>query len=217
MTLFIMNPFTPNEEVAEALQENVDYDLFTEVNVSVDCGCSSSAITSSLAAENQDRLENPNNAKPAQETTEPDLNKILTPVEYFKKTFDDDTAEGLVFQSDLYVTSKDQLKVTSKEMVQILGIHMLMGILKQPKISQHWERAKIFPLIADFMYRNRLKTLRRFFHANDSHPADKSYSWGINIFSRAGATGIIDSFEVYTGKGLVPVNELGQGAELCSD
>ena len=53
----------------------MDYDLFTEVNVSVDCGCSSSAITSSLAAENQDRLENPNNFKHVQETTDTDLNR----------------------------------------------------------------------------------------------------------------------------------------------
>ncbi|KAK2710592.1 hypothetical protein QYM36_011945 [Artemia franciscana] len=39
-------------------------------------------------------------------------------------------------------------------------------------------------------------------------------SLGIKIFSRAGASGIIYDFEVYTGKGSVPVNELGRRAEV---
>ncbi|XP_065584309.1 piggyBac transposable element-derived protein 3-like [Artemia franciscana] len=184
--------------------------------------------------------------------------------------FDDDMVERLVFQSNLYAMQKEgvQLKVTNKEMGQFLGIHMLMGIIKQPTMSQHWNRATRFPLIADVMPRDRFKTLRRFFHANDNHLAvpkgqdgydslfklrpvidglranltkipaeerqsideqmvpfkgklrfkqylkDKPHSWGIKIFSRAGASGIIYDFEVYTGKGSVPVTELGQGAEV---
>ncbi|KAK2714560.1 hypothetical protein QYM36_008946 [Artemia franciscana] len=153
-------------------------------------------------------------------------------------------------------------------MGQFLGSHILMGIIKQPTISQHWGRATRFPLIADVMSRDRFKTLRRFFHANDSHLAvlkgqdgydslfklrpvidglqvnlkkipaeerqrideqmvpykgklsfkqylkDKPNSWGIKIFSRAWASGIIYDFEVYTGKGSVPINELGRGAEV---
>ncbi|KAK2727225.1 hypothetical protein QYM36_007904, partial [Artemia franciscana] len=59
-------------EVAEALQENVDFDLVTEVNVSVGCGSYSCAITGSVAAESQEHLETPNNAEPAQVATMPD-------------------------------------------------------------------------------------------------------------------------------------------------
>ncbi|KAK2717523.1 hypothetical protein QYM36_006342 [Artemia franciscana] len=161
--------------------------------------------------------------------------EIPTPIEYFKQMFDDDMVERILFQSNLYEMQKEgvQLKVTNKEMGQ-----------------------------------DRLKTLRRFFHANDNHPAvpkgqdsydslfklrpvidglqanltkipaeerqsideqmvpfkgklrfkqylkDKPHSWGIKIFSRAGASGIIYDFEVYTGKASVPVTELGQGAEV---
>ncbi|KAK2709388.1 hypothetical protein QYM36_013151 [Artemia franciscana] len=43
---------------------------------------------------------------------------------------------------------------------------------------------------------------------------DKSHSWGIKIFSRAGASRIIYDFEVYTGKGSIPVTEFCQGAEV---
>ncbi|KAK2718614.1 hypothetical protein QYM36_005828 [Artemia franciscana] len=43
---------------------------------------------------------------------------------------------------------------------------------------------------------------------------DKPHSWEIKIFSRARASGIIYDFEVYTGKGSIPVTELGQGAEV---
>ena len=71
-----------DQEVAEALQENLDYDLFSEVNVSVGCGSSSSAITGSVAAENQEHLEIPNNAEPVQETTEPDLNSQSNTVDH---------------------------------------------------------------------------------------------------------------------------------------
>ncbi|KAK2709145.1 hypothetical protein QYM36_012963, partial [Artemia franciscana] len=42
------------------------------VNISVGCGSSSSAIKSSVEAENQEHLEIPDNAEPAQETTKPD-------------------------------------------------------------------------------------------------------------------------------------------------
>ncbi|XP_065582898.1 piggyBac transposable element-derived protein 3-like [Artemia franciscana] len=196
--------------------------------------------------------------------------EIPTPIEYFKQMFDDDMVERILFQSNLYAMQKEgvQLKVTNKEMGQFLGIHMLMGIIKQSTMSQHWNRATRFPLIADVMPRDRFKTLRRFFHANDNHLAvpkgqdgydslfklrpvidglqasltkipaeerqsideqmvpfkgklrfkqylkDKPHSWGIKIFSRAGASGIIYDFEVYTGKSSVSVTELGQEAEV---
>jgi len=91
--------------------------------------------------------------------------EIPTPAEYFKQMFDDNMVEGLVFQSNLYAMQKEgvQLKVTSKEMGQFLGIHMLMGIIKKSTISQHWDRATRFLFIADVISRDRLKTLQIFF------------------------------------------------------
>ncbi|KAK2713944.1 hypothetical protein QYM36_009737 [Artemia franciscana] len=77
--------------------------------------------------------------------------EFSTPAEYFKKMFDDDMVERLLFLSNFYKMQKEgvQQKVTSKEMGQPTR----------------------FPLIADVMSRDPFKTLQRFFHANDSHLA----------------------------------------------
>ncbi|KAK2701890.1 hypothetical protein QYM36_019488 [Artemia franciscana] len=126
-----------------------------------------------------------------------------------------------------------QLKVTSKEMGQFMRIHMLMGIIKQPTIPQHWDRATRFPLIADVMSRDDgLRANQKKIPAEERqrnheqmvpykerlsfkhHLKDKPYSWGIKIFSHAGVSRIIYIFVVYTEKGSVPVNEHGRGAEV---
>ncbi|KAK2708789.1 hypothetical protein QYM36_014414 [Artemia franciscana] len=100
-----------------------------------------------------------------------------------------------------YNVDEDDLPLSSLTHVHIVNRNGLQASLtKIPAEERQSIDEQMVPFKGKLRYKQYLK--------------DKPHSWGIKIFSRAGASGIIYDFEVYTGKSSVSVTELGQEAEV---
>jgi hypothetical protein len=53
-------------------------------------------------------------------------------------------------------------------MEQFLGIHIMAGIVNMPNYRMHWANSTRYNPTADTMSRNRLATLRNYFHIKDN-------------------------------------------------
>lgn len=100
--------------------------------------------------------------------TKPD--KILTPLNYFKKFFDDSIMNLFVEQTNLYSTQKSGrcVNTTYNELSNFLGIHVMSSIVRMPSYKMYWAQETRYPLIADVMSRNRFEALKTAFHINDN-------------------------------------------------
>ncbi|XP_038123402.1 piggyBac transposable element-derived protein 3-like [Cyprinodon tularosa] len=197
-------------------------------------------------------------------STPPD--KIPSPRWYFDQFMDKSVFEHISHQSNLYAYMKSgsELKTTSAEMEQFIGLHILMTIVRMPSYRMYWQTATRYDPIATVMGRKRFDHLRAYIHMNDNtnikqkgepgydplfkvrpvlekvranclkvepeenHTIDeqmipftgrigmkqylknKPQKWGIKVYTRAGVSGLVYDFEVYTGKGTV-TNERGLG------
>ncbi|KAG1924718.1 hypothetical protein F2P79_025976 [Pimephales promelas] len=107
---------------------------------------------------------------------------------------------------------------------------MLMTVVRMPSYRMYWQTATRYDPIATVMGRKRFDNLRTYIHMNDNtnvkqkgepgydqgkigmkqYIKNKPHKWGIKVVTRAGVTGLVYDFEVYTGKGTV-TNERGLG------
>ena len=187
----------------------------------------------------------------------------LQPYDFFTKFWSDDMTKLLVEQTNLYSVQATGKSVNTNfaEMEQLLGIHMMMGIINMPTYHYYWDSETRIGLIADAMSHNRYKALRRSIHVadntfRDSRKNDKLFKirpileklrenclkiepepvmsideqiipaktrrsgirqynpkkpikWGFKMFVRAGSSGLMHDFFLYTGKG-------STGKENCS-
>ena len=89
----------------------------------------------------------------------------LTPFWYLTQFWDIGMTNHLVEQTNLYSVQKTgkSTNTNRKELEQLIGIMMKMGIVKMPHYQNYWSQSTRFTPIADVMSLNR-----RFLHANDN-------------------------------------------------
>jgi len=83
------------------------------------------------------------------------------------KYFNDSDFENMSFFTNLYAVQKNtnNFKSTNiQEMKEFVGMHLVMGALKFPRIRMYWEYNTRINMIADTMNRNRFFSLRSHFH-----------------------------------------------------
>ena len=101
----------------------------------------------------------------------PPPDDVLTPLQYFRQFFTDETLELIVHQTNLYSTQKDISKPvnTSKdEILTFIGLRMKMGIVKLPSPRMFWSQSLRYAPRADIMPRNRFQTLSQNLHFIDN-------------------------------------------------
>lgn len=93
--------------------------------------------------------------------------EIQSPLYYFSKYFDDSDFENMSFFTNLYAVQKNtnNFKPTNiQEMKEFVAIHLMMGVLKFPRIRMYWENNTRIHIIANTMNRNRFFSIRSHFH-----------------------------------------------------
>ena len=93
-----------------------------------------------------------------------------TPLQFFKMFLDDELIDLLAEQTNLYSVSKSGNSVNTnlKEIKQILGILIMMGVIKLPRYQIYWSQDTQIPVNAEVMGVTRFENLKRFFHCNDN-------------------------------------------------
>eukprot|EP00794_Sanderia_malayensis_P000927 gene927-234_t len=72
-----------------------------------------------------------------------------------------------------------------KELEQLIGVMMKMGIVKMPPYQNYWSQSARFAPIADVISHNRFKELRRFLHANNNSKKDEERDKDNKLFKVA--------------------------------
>ena len=77
--------------------------------------------------------------------------------------------DEIVEQSNLYTTQTNErpLCLTKKELDQVVGILLWMGLVEMPDIKNYWSQRTRFSQIADVMTRNRFTQLLSHLHFVD--------------------------------------------------
>lgn len=57
---------------------------------------------------------------------------------------------------------------TPSEIEQLIGMHLLMGVIRMPSYRMYWSEQTRYPPIADVMPLKRFEQLRRYLHVNDN-------------------------------------------------
>ena len=106
------------------------------------------------------------------------------PVDYFKLFMTDDLVNHLVVQTNLYAEQyiadhpnlpphsnvREWHFTNPREMRQFIGLVLLMGIDKRPRIDLYWSKDPLYftPIYGQTMKRIRFRLLLRFLHFNDN-------------------------------------------------
>ena len=94
---------------------------------------------------------------------------MLSPLEYFKRFFDDDLIAHIAKQTNLYNTqeklnssSGKTLNADSNKIGQLIGILLLMEIYPNPKYRIYWNPCTALPQITNALKRGltRYETLK---------------------------------------------------------
>jgi hypothetical protein len=103
----------------------------------------------------------------------PDSFVIPSPYAYFKKFITDEMLELLIENTNIYSVEKSghSANLTKKELEQILGMFLRMGLCRLPGNRAYWETDSRFPRVADVMPRNRCSYLLTVLHFVDNNRA----------------------------------------------
>lgn len=102
---------------------------------------------------------------------------LRQPYEYFSLFFTSEVREHITYQSNLYSKQQDvtsNFNMSEEELLVFLGIIMYMGLVPLPSIVDYWAVQTRVPQVADFMSRNRFKSIRSKLHFNDNDQASGS-------------------------------------------
>ncbi|XP_014672682.1 PREDICTED: piggyBac transposable element-derived protein 3-like [Priapulus caudatus] len=101
---------------------------------------------------------------------QPPADDSMTPYNYFKLFVSDEMLDKMAYQTNLYSVSKDQRSVqtSKKEIEQVLGIYLRMGLVQMPNVRSYWEEDTRYPLVAEVMSRTRFEKLSTVFHFVDN-------------------------------------------------
>lgn len=106
-----------------------------------------------------------------------------TPYMYFKKFVTDEMLQDVAEQTNLYSMQKNDksLNTSAKEIEQVLGMYMHMGLVQMPSVRAYWEMETRHPAVHDVMPRDRFLKLLSAIHFQDnrdtSHKAKNDKLW----------------------------------------
>lgn len=101
----------------------------------------------------------------------PGTNEVDTPVDYFRKFFDDNIVKIIVEQSNLYAIQKNPnrpLNLTSKELEQYIGVCIGMSVYDLPRSRMYWAQNTRIDKIANVMSRDRWEQIKSNLHCVDN-------------------------------------------------
>lgn len=112
---------------------------------------------------------------------ENELEEILQPLEYFKRYITDGILEEMVDKTNLYAHQQNLagfIPTNKDEIETFLGLHVMMGCLRFPRISMYWEKVLGIGVFLENMTRNRFYKLRTNLHlvnnlGKDTHNKDR--------------------------------------------
>lgn len=73
----------------------------------------------------------------------------FTPYMYFKQFINDDMIQLVSYQTNLFSVQKEGKSVNTnvKEIEQVLGMYMFMGLVQMPTVSAYWEIETKYPKV----------------------------------------------------------------------
>lgn len=97
-------------------------------------------------------------------------NSVLSPLEYFKRMFDDDIAKLIVNYTNLYSvqTTGTSINLTVNELWDFISILLIMGVMKLPNYVDYWSREWNVPQISSKMSLKKFRSIRRFLRFCDN-------------------------------------------------
>ena len=106
------------------------------------------------------------------------------PLSYFKKFVTDDMLTMVASETNRYSVEKTGQSVNTnvKELEQVLGMYLLMGLSQMPSVRAYWEAETYYAPIADIMPRNRFEKLLTMLHFQDNSATEemkKDKAWKI--------------------------------------
>ena len=93
------------------------------------------------------------------------------PLSFFKKFVTDDMLVMVASETNRYSTEKtgQSVNTTAKELEQVLGMYLLMGLSQMPSVRAFWETETYYAPVADVMSRNRFEKLLTMLHFQDNN------------------------------------------------
>ncbi|KAI8432777.1 hypothetical protein MSG28_013736 [Choristoneura fumiferana] len=105
------------------------------------------------------------------ETLNPDILDLETPVQFYLYLFPPELIQMIVEQTNLYVVQKDPsntFRVSEIDIRQFIGIIYLMSLIKLPRVTSHWSAILGTELIQQTMALNKFEKIRQLMHFNDN-------------------------------------------------
>lgn len=105
--------------------------------------------------------------EPAEEPTLEDVDNLRSPFQYFKNYFTDELFENFARYTNIYAEQQNvkSFKTTDSNEIKVLfGLHMLMGIVKLPRVSMYWSHIWDLKHFKDNMTCDRFFQLRTNLH-----------------------------------------------------
>ncbi|XP_067949966.1 piggyBac transposable element-derived protein 3-like [Watersipora subatra] len=95
---------------------------------------------------------------------------IVTPLLYFQKFIGISMIATIAEQTNLYSVQKNgkSIDTSSKEIEQVIGMFLHMGLVRMSSIRQYWESESSYGPVSDIMSRNRFEALLFSLHFVDN-------------------------------------------------
>lgn len=102
--------------------------------------------------------------------------ELPSPLNYFIEYFGDTHFENMAYFTNLYaIQNQNKFKPTSVfEIKNFIGIQLIMGSLKFPRVRMYWEQNFQIQAVCDNMTRDRFFALRSNFHVIDNQKIPKN-------------------------------------------
>nr|CAH7754833.1 unnamed protein product [Callosobruchus chinensis] len=96
---------------------------------------------------------------------------VLTPLQYFKKFWDDSVFEYISNETNTYSTlvTGTCINTSPTEIKQFIALELIMGVVSMPSLDDYWAVNTRYSLVADVMPVKRFKKLRRLIHFQDNN------------------------------------------------
>ena len=96
------------------------------------------------------------------------------PLSYFKKFVTDEMLAMVATETNRYSVEKtgQSVNTTAKELEQVLGMYLLMGLSQMPSVRAYWEAETYYAPVADVMSRNRFEKLLTSLHFQDNNASE---------------------------------------------
>lgn len=96
----------------------------------------------------------------------------MAPIDYFKQFFDDQMANRIADETNLYSTqcnlNKGSKATCHEEIEHFLGILLQMCIVQIPRYRMYWQSSTRYEQVASIMSRDRFELIKKFLHFEDN-------------------------------------------------